>query len=138
VRRDITNPKVVAAWFDAIRAGTIWTVMALKDEEILGCAALIRDPLSWSPHLAELRVLVAPGAREKGLGRILIAEALEKARRLKLRKVVAHMTADQKGAIAIFEQFGFVHEALLQDQVVDRDGRTHDIVILSLKPGGAT
>jgi RimJ/RimL family protein N-acetyltransferase len=131
VRRDITNPKVVAAWVDAIRAGTIWTVLALKGEEIVGCAALIRDPLSWSPQLGELRVLVGPAVREKGLGRLLIQEAFRKALRLNLKKLTAQMTVDQKGAIAIFEELGFRGEGLLKDHVTDRDGASHDLVILS-------
>lgn len=131
VRRDISNPKVVAAWVEAIRAGTIWTVLALKGEAILGCAALVRDPLSWSPHVGELRVLVSPNAREKGLGRVLIQEAFRKALRLELKKLVANMTIDQKGAIAIFEELGFRGEALLKDHVIDRDGVSHDIAILS-------
>ena len=132
VRRDITNPKVVAAWVEAIRAGTIWSVLALRGEEIVGCAALIRDPLSWSPHVGEMRVLVAESARAQGLGRILIEECFRKALRLNMKKLVAQMTVDQKGAIAIFEELGFRGEALLKDHVIDRDGRAHDIVILSL------
>lgn len=131
VRRDITNPKVVAAWVEAIRAGTMWTVLALDGEEILGCAALIRDTLSWSPQLGELRVLVAPSAREKGLGRVLIQEAFRKALRLNMKKLMAQMTVDQKGAIAIFEELGFRGEGLLKDHVIDRDGAAHDLVILS-------
>lgn len=131
VRRDITNPKVVGAWVDAIRAGTMWTVLASKGEEILGCAALVRDPLSWSPHVGELRVLVSEKAREKGLGRLLIQEAFRKALKLELKKLIAQMTVDQKGAISIFEELGFRGEALLKDHVVDRDGAAHDIAILS-------
>jgi RimJ/RimL family protein N-acetyltransferase len=131
LRRDITNPKVVAAWVEAIRLGTIWTVLAVRAEEIIGCAALIRDPLSWSPHVGELRVLVSPEAREKGLGRLLIQEGFRKALRLDLKKLIAQMTVDQKAAIAIFEELGFRGEALLRDHVRDRDGQAHDIVILS-------
>jgi L-amino acid N-acyltransferase YncA len=131
VRRDITNPKVVGAWVEAIRAGTMWTLLATKNEGILGCAALIRDPLSWSPHVGELRVLVSPTVREKGLGRLLIQEAFRKALALDLKKLIAQMTVDQKAAIAIFEELGFRGEALLRDHVRDRDGGTHDIVILS-------
>jgi RimJ/RimL family protein N-acetyltransferase len=132
VRRDITNPKVVAAWVEAIRAGTIWSILALRGEEIVGCAALIRDPLSWSPHVGEMRVLVAESAREQGLGRVLIEECFKKALRLNMKKLIAQMTVDQKGAIAIFEELGFRGEALLKDHVTDRDGDTHDIVVLSL------
>lgn len=131
VRRDITNPKVVAAWVDAIRLGTMWTILALQGEEIVGCAALIRDPLSWSPHVGELRVLVSERARAKGLGRLLIQESFRKALRLDLKKLIAQMTVDQKAAIAIFEELGFRGEALLRDHVRDRDGTTHDIVVLS-------
>lgn len=131
VRRDITNPKVVAAWVDAIRLGTMWTILAMQGEEIVGCAALIRDPLSWSPHVGELRVLVSERARAKGLGRLLIQESFRKALRLDLKKLIAQMTVDQKAAIAIFEELGFRGEALLRDHVRDRDGTTHDIVVLS-------
>jgi len=135
VRRDITNPKVVSAWARAIAGGTIATVLAqdvMQDGgAIAGCAALIRDPLSWSPHLGELRVLVSPSARQKGLGRILIQECFVMALEQNLEKLIAHMTVDQKGAIAIFEELGFRGEALLKDHVKNRGGETHDIVILS-------
>ncbi|MEL7486935.1 MAG: GNAT family N-acetyltransferase [Pseudomonadota bacterium] len=130
LRRDITNPKVVAAWFRANKSGTIKTVLAWRGEEIIGCGALIHDPLSWSPHVGELRVLVAPSARQKGLGRVLIQECFRLALAENMQKLMAHMTVDQKGAVAIFEELGFRGEALLKDHVQDRDGQTHDIVIL--------
>jgi len=49
----------------------------------------------------------------------------------KLKKLSANMTVDQQGAVAIFEELGFSGEALLKDQVMDKNGETHDIVILS-------
>jgi hypothetical protein len=42
------------------------------------------------------------------------------------------MTSDQTDAIALFESLGFRAEALLRDQVRGRDGRAHDLAILSL------
>ena len=131
VRRDITNPRVVAAWVRAIEQGDITTVLATQDGKIVGCAALIQDPLSWSPHWGELRVLVAQSMRQKGLGRILIQESFVLALEKDLKKLSAQMTVDQKGAVAIFEELGFRGEGLLKDQVMDGDGETHDIVILS-------
>jgi len=41
------------------------------------------------------------------------------------------MTVDQRGAIAVFEGMGFRAEAFLHDHVKDREGRKHDVVILS-------
>jgi RimJ/RimL family protein N-acetyltransferase len=50
---------------------------------------------------------------------------------LGIEKLIAHMTVDQHAAIATFESMGYRAEALLRDHVRDRDGTTHDIVILS-------
>ena len=89
------------------------------------------DPLSFSPHVGELRVLLAPGVREQGLGRVLIQESLLLALALGLSKLSARMTGDQSAGIAVFEDLGFRVEALLRDEVRDVDGSTHDIVVLS-------
>ncbi|MEM0928762.1 MAG: GNAT family N-acetyltransferase [Pseudomonadota bacterium] len=129
--RDITNAKVVAAWVRANEKGHITTVLAMDGDEIVGCAALFQDPLSWSPHFGEMRVLVGKTLRAKGLGRILIQECFVIALQKDLKKLSAQMTVDQQGAVTIFEELGFQGEALLKDQVMDRDGETHDIVILS-------
>lgn len=131
LRRNITHPKVLSAWSAEIEAGSIVSLIAREAGDIVGCTAVVRDELSFSPHVGELRVLVAPRGRERGLGRILIQESFLIALALKLEKLVAQMTVDQKGAIAVFEEMGFQAEALLKDHVRDPDGTKHDIVVLS-------
>jgi RimJ/RimL family protein N-acetyltransferase len=132
LRRDITQPKVLGAWTRQIESGEITSLLArAPDGHLLGCSAVVRDEHSWSPHLGELRVLVAPDGREQGLGRLLIQESFLIALSLGLEKLVAQMTPDQTAAINVFEEMGFKAEALLKDHVRDQDGRKHDIVILS-------
>lgn len=131
LRRDIGQPKVVAAWMEATRNGTIVSVLATRDGAVLACATIIRDDLSWSGHVGELRVLVEPAVRSIGLGQKLTQEAFAIALGMGLEKLMAQMTVDQRGAISVFEGLGFRAEALLHDHVKDRDGKTHDIVILS-------
>jgi RimJ/RimL family protein N-acetyltransferase len=133
VQRDIRNPKVVAAWIEGIASGTINSMLAISDDgSIQGCAAIVRDELSWSPHVGELRVVVAASMRRGGLGRLLVQDAFLFALSAGLEKLVARMTPDQVGAIAVFEEMGFRAEALLRDYVRDCDSVTHDLVILSL------
>jgi L-amino acid N-acyltransferase YncA len=132
MQRDIRNAKVVAAWLEQIERGTITSLLVWAGGTIHGCAAIVRDALSWSPHVGELRIVISEMARGGGLGRQLAQDAFAFAVSLGLEKVIARMTPDQGGAIAVFEEMGFRAEALLRDYVRDSEGVTHDIVILSL------
>ena len=98
---------------------------------MVGCAALVIDPLSWSPHVGELRVVVSRKVRGIGLGRVLIQEAFLIALSKGLEKLVAQMTVDQQGAIAVFKSIGFRGEALMRSHVKGTDGHKHDIGPLS-------
>ena len=129
--RDITHPKVVKAWIRDIEADTITTLLAWRGDRIIGCAAIVRDRLAWSGHVAEVRVVLLRSMRGKGLGHQLTEQAFATALAAGAEKITARMTLDQKGALAVFEGLGFTIEALLRDQVKDRDGAKHDILILS-------
>lgn len=135
LRRDISQPKVIAAWMQAIAEGRLHSLVVRDTNNpggaLLGCSAIVVDNLSWSHHVGELRVLVAPDWRGKGLGRVLIQQCFAQALELGLDKLVAQMTVDQVAAIAVFEELGFRAEALLRDHVKDRDGNLHDLALLS-------
>ncbi len=131
LRRDLTQDAAVDDWIREIAAGEIFTVLAVEGDSVLGWATIHRNRLRWTAHVAELRVMVAEGARGLGLGRILTQEAFANAVGLGIEKMVAQMTMDQKGAIAVFEGLGFRPEALLRDQVKDRAGKKHDLLVLS-------
>ncbi len=131
LRRDITQPEAIEIWLNGIARGRITSVLAESGGQVQGYATVDRGELSWSPHVAELRVLVSASMRGKGLGRVLTQEAFAIALGLGIEKIVAQMTVDQKGAIAVFEGMGFRPEALLRDQVKDREGRKHDLLILA-------
>jgi L-amino acid N-acyltransferase YncA len=131
LRRDITRADAIERWTGALARGTVATVLAESGGALQGYAMVDRGEIAWSPHVAELRVLVAPAARGKGLGALLTREAFAIALGLGIEKMVAQMTVDQRGARAVFEAMGFRPEALLRDHVKDREGRTHDLLILS-------
>ena len=130
LRRDITEPRVLAAWVKDLEAGTIHSLLARRDGALVGCTAVVVDRHSFSPHVGELRVLVSPDDRARGLGRALVQESFLLALDLGLEKLTARMTPDQTAAIAVFEDLGFRGEALLRDQVRDADGEKHDILVL--------
>jgi RimJ/RimL family protein N-acetyltransferase len=131
VPRDISHPKVMQAWMRALDKGTIHSLIARSGGRVVGCTSIYIDRMSWSRHVGELRVLVAATLRGKGLGRTLIQACFAQALGLGLKKLTAHMTTQQAGAVTVFEDLGFRAEALLRDHVMDPGGGTHDLVILS-------
>lgn len=50
---------------------------------------------------------------------------------LGIEKIIARMTPDQTGARTVFEGLGFRPEGLLRDEVKDRAGKTHDILLMA-------
>jgi RimJ/RimL family protein N-acetyltransferase len=128
--RNISQPKVLSAWIGEIERGAITSILAVKGGRVVGCGTLVRDPHSWSPHVGEIRMVVASEVRGQGVGRALSQETFALALGAGLEKLSVQMTVDQQAAIALFEGLGFRAEALLRDHVRDVDGNTHDIVVL--------
>jgi RimJ/RimL family protein N-acetyltransferase len=131
LRTDITEPEVVDEWIENIQAGRTATVLADAGGELAGYALVHHNEALWTRHIGEIRMIVHPDYRRSGLGRQLAAEIFALARSLGLTKVTAQMTPDQRGARATFERLGFHVEAVLSDHVIDREGGTHDLVIMS-------
>ena len=130
IPRNISEPKVLSAWIKELERGGLVSLLAVKGSTVVGCGTIVRDLLSWSPHVGEIRMVVSKDVRGLGVGRALSQETFALALGSGLEKIVAQMTVDQTGAIALFESLGFKAEALLHDQVRDLVGKTHDIVVL--------
>jgi L-amino acid N-acyltransferase YncA len=132
LRRDITDPEQVNAWVQEAQRGQVTTILASDGAKVVGYATVASDGLAWTRHVRELRVMVGDAMRGKSLGRLLIEQAFVIAREQGARKMMAQMTVDQEAAIRVFRTLGFVPEARLQNQVMDRDGVLHDLQIMSL------
>ena len=132
LRRDITHPDVVDEWLRDIEDGYRTTIVVAEGDRVVGYASVASDRLSWTRHVAELRVLISPSMRGKRLGRLLTEQAFALAKERGVKKMMAQMTTDQEAAIKVFSRMGFQKEARLRNQVMDRDGALHDLQIMSL------
>ena len=104
--------------------------LAVDDGEVVGYVAVV--PLhGWSSHVGEVRVIVDPEHRGRGIGRALARRAVLEALELGLTKMVVEVIADQEPTIAMFRSLGFDPEALLTDHVRDRAGELRDLMILA-------
>lgn len=131
LRTDITEPAIIDEWVRNVERGNTISVLAEIDGEMAGYASVHSDQARWTRRVGEIRVQVGRQFRGLGLGRRLAAEIFKLGQSRGIKKMAAMMTPDQTGARAAFEKLGFQVEALLQDWVVDREGRPRDLLIMS-------
>jgi GNAT superfamily N-acetyltransferase len=138
LRKDITDPKVVDEWVRDVEAGRTITVLADADGELVGYGSLWLDESFWGRHVGEIRLLVRPDYRDLGVGRRLSFDVFAIAKDLGLDKIIARMTPEQKRTRARLERLGFTVDAVLRGFVRDREGKPHDLLVMSSDVGGLT
>jgi len=138
LRKDITASQVVDEWLRDIEAGRTITVLAEGEGELVGYGSLLRDESLWGRHMGEIRVLVKSDYRSVGLGRRLAFDVFAIAKVLGLEKITARMTPEQTRTRAILERLGFTVDAVLRGFVRDREGKVHDLVVMSSDVAGLT
>lgn len=131
VRIDISQPEGVDEWIRNVERGRTHTILAICDERIVGYGSLHYNDINWTRHLGEIRLMVAPSHRSLGIGRSLADQVFAIAQEIGLLKVTARMMSSQRNAQDLFHRLDFVPEALLHDWVIDRSGRTHDLILMS-------
>lgn len=136
LRVDLTQPAVVDDWIRNLEAGNSTSLVAYDGEGLIGYATVHCNTARWTRRVGEIRLNVASSYRAKGLGRVLSGEIFDIARELGLKKLMANMTTDQRGAQAAFRRLGFVAEGLLSDFVEDNKGNSRDLVIMSYDVDG--
>ena len=126
LKEDVTDPEVVVRWSHPGDARSI----AIEDGEVAGYVAVV--PLhGWSSHVGEVRLVVDPEQRGRGIGRGLARQAVIDAVDLGLAKLVVEVIADQAEVVGMFVALGFDAEALLADHVRDRNGQIRDLLVLA-------
>ncbi len=125
-KEDVSDPGAVDGWLEPGPARSI----AVEDGEVVAWLAVV--PLhGWSSHVGEVRLIVDPAHRGRGVGRALARRAVLEALDLGLEKMVVEVIAVQEPTIAMFRSLGFDPEALLTDHVRDQAGELRDLMVLS-------
>ncbi len=131
LRSDITQGEVIDLWIRQIEEGRTVTVLAEESGRVIGYCSLHRSDILWARHLGEIRLLVSPDCRGKGIGGHLIRQIFALSKTTDLLKLVANMMSSQRDAQSLFHHLGFIPEAMLHDWAIDRTGTTHDLITMS-------
>jgi RimJ/RimL family protein N-acetyltransferase len=85
-------------------------VAEAEDGSVVGRLSLARDQHPASRHVADVGLMVARSYRRRGVGRALLAAAVEWAREHDVRKLELHVFPYNEAAIGLYERFGFERE----------------------------
>ena len=99
--------------------------VAEDDGVVVGRLSLSRDPNPASRHVADLGLMVAVSHRGKGIGTMLLEEAVKWSRVSEIRKLELHVFPWNEPALRLYESFGFEREGYRkghyarEDELVD-------------------
>lgn len=127
VKQPVTDIDTVRRW---ISDDSSWRGIARADGQVVGYVALMPG-LGWSRHVAEIRLVVDPAVRRRGLGQRLARHAVALGLQHGHRKLVVEVVAEQESTITLFTRLGFRAEALLEDHVQHPDGGYRDLIMLA-------
>jgi len=106
--RDVSDER---RYLRAIRRYPNAAVYVAEDDGlIVGRLSVARDQHPASRHVADLGLMVAATHRRRGVGTALLEAAVDWARQAGVRKLELHVFPWNKGAIALYDRFGFVRE----------------------------
>jgi L-amino acid N-acyltransferase YncA len=131
LKEDLLNRYEVEVWLDGIDIDRETVIVAVAGQRIIGTAVLQRQRHGWSRHVGEIRIVADPTFRRRGLGYTLAHAIMDLAQQTGLEKLLAEMVSDRPEPIRVFKRLGFKTEATFNDQVKDRHGSTHDLLVMA-------
>jgi RimJ/RimL family protein N-acetyltransferase len=128
---DVGGLETIESWFTNPMYKKVFQLVALKNDEIIAKGTLNKEGLYWQ-HAAEIKLIVDPNYRGKGLGSQMFKSLLAEGLRHGFEKLIVRFTPDNKSFIRMLDHFGFKPEALLNCYVSYEDTEEHkDLVIAS-------
>ncbi len=132
LRMDVTDLANVRIRMEPSPEVDYWRLIALCGDRVVGDATLSQPRYGWRRHTAEVRSIVAPASRGRGLGTCLLRELFQEATRRRVERLCMMIVPEQTGARHIAERLGFRHELTLPDHRRTLDGQLHDVMVLTV------
>jgi len=132
-KHDVTRREVIADWCRDLDYDRVLPILAVvgkgKQERVVADATLHTDRHGWATHVARVRWVVARDMIERGLGRIILRDLLERAAARGIQKIQADIRADNQKAVKLLRRLGFRKEATFRKHAMSSRGRLHDVLI---------
>lgn len=136
LKDDVVSQAVIAGWTANLDYDRALPLLALDGDRICADAVLIRHRGDARSHYAEVRVVVDPDYRQRGLGRTLLRELIDIAWDAEIEVVQGEFVEGvQDDALASIRELGGCTAGRIEDAYRGRDNRPHDLIVLRMPLG---
>jgi ribosomal protein S18 acetylase RimI-like enzyme len=126
--RNLLSQVAVASWTQAVPERRL---IAVDDDGTVAGIVTVVPGVGWTKHVGDLRLVVLPEYRGRGIGRRLAVGGQELAASMDLTKLMIEIMATNKAGLAMFRAFGFAEEARLSGHVLDDHNDRQDLLLLT-------
>lgn len=131
LKEDVTDPKIIERWALTLDYARVLPLLAIMDGKIVGDGTLHYRRAGARRHVGEVRVVVDPAYRNRGIGKGLLHKLIEIAGDKGLEKLMFEViVGTEVVAQHTAQTLGFVPVAVLPGHVCDADGNLHDLLIM--------
>ncbi len=130
-KNDVKTPEALENWFLSPHYKKVLELVTLVKDEVVAKATLHTEGLYW-PHAAEVKLIVHPKYRGRGLGSQMFSLILYEGLKLRFQKIIVRYIPDNLSFKKILDHYGFNPETVLNCYVFDEDTKEQkDLVIAS-------
>jgi len=133
LKEDVTSPKIIDRWAKELDYDRALPILAFVGNRVVADGTLHRQRAGARRHIGEIRAVVDPEFRNRGLGTRLFQELLEIAHENDLERVTIELVADEEdAAIKAANWVGFSRVGTMPNFVRDSTGHPHDLVVMEM------
>ena len=129
-RGDVCEQENPGEWFIDKSKEKLFQIISISEEKVIGIGTLHKEGIYWQ-NSAELKILIDPKYRGKGLGSIMFNLLLQHGLKNKIQKIIVRYLAGNENFIKILRHYNFQPESLLNQYILDDENHYKDLIIAS-------
>ena len=131
LNQDVSDPHLIKSWINHLEMERMISIIAVVEGRIIGNAALMLKDYGAKSHIGKVRISVDPGYRERRLATWMLLDLINLAISMGLQMIVMRLVRDRDHSVMrAVKKLDFIEEAVLEDYILDKDGNSHDLLIM--------
>lgn len=129
---DVSDRKLINSRVKEINRDRFNSIVAQLEDRVVALGLLKRERHGSQGHIGTILISVDPQFRENRLGTWILLDLINLAMEMELEKLMMSLVRDRDAlVIRGIKSLDFFEEARFRDHVKDKDGQTHDLVVMA-------